>query len=340
MDFIAFHMPDRSILSFFAVLVVIAVGPWLAERVRLPGLLGLLFGGLLIGPYVLGIVQESDTFIKSLGTIGLLYLMYLARPRPRPRDPPALQAHRHHLRGHHVRVPDDARIPHRPRARLQDRRGAASGLDLGVAHLAHVSDLPQVRVGEPARGGRHRRCHGDHRHARAHRARRGQRLRDRRRERHRPLLPDHARPADPRGVLLPRPPEDRALAHAQPRAAPTVRYIIALAALFSAVVVCEAFGIDGIVGAFFAGLALNPLIPKAGPLFEHIEFFGSALFIPMFLVSVGLIIEPKVMVDPTTLAPPRCSRSAASAARRSRQRYAGRSSSTRGTRSAPCSRCR
>src|SRR4029453_16897675 len=82
---------------------------------------------------------------------------------------------------------------------------------------------------------------------------------------------------------------------------PAVRYIIALAALFSAVVVCEAFGIDGLVGAFFAGLALNPLIPKAGPLFEHIEFFGSALFIPMFLVSVGLIIEPKGMVGPNTL---------------------------------------
>jgi len=78
MDLISFHTPDRAILSFFAVLVVIAVGPWLAERVRLPGLLGLLFGGLLIGPYVLGIVEESDTFIKSLGTIGLLYLMYLA----------------------------------------------------------------------------------------------------------------------------------------------------------------------------------------------------------------------------------------------------------------------
>ena len=78
MDFFDLHSPDEVVLSFFAVLVVIAVGPWLAERIRLPGLIGLLFGGFVIGPYALGIVKESDTFVSSLGNLGLLYLMYLA----------------------------------------------------------------------------------------------------------------------------------------------------------------------------------------------------------------------------------------------------------------------
>ena len=65
----------------------------------------------------------------------------------------------------------------------------------------------------------------------------------------------------------------------------------------SAATVAELFGIEGIVGAFFAGLALNRLVPNEGQLMERIEFFGGAVFIPVFLVSVGLILNPSVMVE-------------------------------------------
>ena len=57
-------------------------------------------------------------------------------------------------------------------------------------------------------------------------------------------------------------------------------------------VLADVFGIEGIVGAFFAGLALNQLVPNDGPSMERIEFFGSAVFIPIFLVSVGLLLDP------------------------------------------------
>jgi hypothetical protein len=66
--------------------------------------------------------------------------------------------------------------------------------------------------------------------------------------------------------------------------------------------VAELVGIESIVGAFFAGLALNRLVPNEGEFMERIEFFGSTLLIPMFLVSVGTIIDPAVLVDPSTLA--------------------------------------
>ncbi len=65
--------------------------------------------------------------------------------------------------------------------------------------------------------------------------------------------------------------------------------------------VAEVFGIEGLVGAFFAGLGLNRLVPNRSPLMERTEFFGSALLVPLFLISVGLIIEPSVVVDPVTL---------------------------------------
>ncbi len=79
------------------------------------------------------------------------------------------------------------------------------------------------------------------------------------------------------------------------------RYVFALVSMLGAATLSEAFGIEGIVGAFFAGLALNRLVPNEGDLMERIEFFGGAVFVPVFLVSVGLIIDPSVMADPETL---------------------------------------
>jgi Kef-type K+ transport system membrane component KefB len=81
----------------------------------------------------------------------------------------------------------------------------------------------------------------------------------------------------------------------------SVRYIVAITAFLSAATVAELFGIEGIVGAFFAGLGMNRLVPNEGQLMDRIEFFGGAVFIPVFLVSVGLILNPSVMVKGETL---------------------------------------
>ncbi len=81
----------------------------------------------------------------------------------------------------------------------------------------------------------------------------------------------------------------------------SVRYVVAITAFLSAATVAELFGIEGIVGAFFAGLGLNRLVPNEGQLMDRIEFFGGAVFIPVFLVSVGLILNPSVMVKGETL---------------------------------------
>jgi Kef-type K+ transport system membrane component KefB len=80
-----------------------------------------------------------------------------------------------------------------------------------------------------------------------------------------------------------------------------VRYVVAITAFLSAATIAELFGIEGIVGAFFAGLGMNRLVPNEGQLMDRIEFFGGAVFIPVFLVSVGLILNPSVMVKGETL---------------------------------------
>jgi Kef-type K+ transport system membrane component KefB len=79
------------------------------------------------------------------------------------------------------------------------------------------------------------------------------------------------------------------------------RFVFGIAAFLSGAVLAEAATIDGIVGAFFAGLGLNRAIPERSPLMERIQFFGSAWFIPIFLVSVGVLLDPRVLVDPRTL---------------------------------------
>jgi Kef-type K+ transport system membrane component KefB len=79
------------------------------------------------------------------------------------------------------------------------------------------------------------------------------------------------------------------------------RFIFGIAAFLVGGVLAEAAGIDAIVGAFFAGLGLNRAVPEESPLMDRLQFMGSTLFVPIFLVSVGVLLEPKVMIDPKTL---------------------------------------
>lgn len=81
----------------------------------------------------------------------------------------------------------------------------------------------------------------------------------------------------------------------------TLRFAFLIFAMASAGVMSELFGIEGLVGAFLAGLGVNRLVPKAGPLMERIDFFGAALFVPAFLVYVGTKLNPAVVLQLPTL---------------------------------------
>lgn len=72
------------------------------------------------------------------------------------------------------------------------------------------------------------------------------------------------------------------------------QYIFVLGMVFLAAFLAEAAGIEAIIGAFLAGLALNRLIPHTSALMNRIEFVGNALFIPFFLIGVGMLIDFRV----------------------------------------------
>lgn len=69
------------------------------------------------------------------------------------------------------------------------------------------------------------------------------------------------------------------------------QYIFVLAIVFLGAFLAEAAGIEPIIGAFLAGLAMNRLIPRTSPLMNRIEFVGNAIFIPFFLIGVGMLID-------------------------------------------------
>lgn len=73
------------------------------------------------------------------------------------------------------------------------------------------------------------------------------------------------------------------------------QYIFVLAIVFLSSFMAKLAGIEYIIGAFLAGINLNRLIPKRSPLMNRIDFVGNAIFIPFFLISVGMIVDFRVI---------------------------------------------
>ena len=69
------------------------------------------------------------------------------------------------------------------------------------------------------------------------------------------------------------------------------QYIFVLAMVFLGATLAELAGIEAIIGAFLTGLALNRLIPHTSPLMNRVEFVGNAIFIPFFLIGVGMLVD-------------------------------------------------
>ncbi len=69
------------------------------------------------------------------------------------------------------------------------------------------------------------------------------------------------------------------------------QYIFVLVMIYLAALLAEVAGVEAIIGAFLAGLALNKLIPHTSSLMNRVEFVGNAIFIPFFLISVGMLID-------------------------------------------------
>ncbi len=81
-----------------------------------------------------------------------------------------------------------------------------------------------------------------------------------------------------------------------------MQYIFVMAVMFLSAALTDLIGLEGIFGAFFSGLILNRYIPHVSPLMNRIEFIGNAIFIPYFLIGVGMLINLRTIIgDPDML---------------------------------------
>ncbi|MBQ8046542.1 MAG: cation:proton antiporter [Prevotella sp.] len=74
-----------------------------------------------------------------------------------------------------------------------------------------------------------------------------------------------------------------------------MQFIFTLSMMFMSAALSELIGMEGIFGAFLSGLILNRYIPRLSPLMNRLEFIGNALFIPYFLIGVGMLINLRIL---------------------------------------------
>lgn len=302
MNLLDLHAPHGVAWELVLAVVVVVVGPLLFERLRIPGMIGLLAGGCVLGPNVLGVVSDSAGIVKYLGTVGLLYLMFLAGleldlgvfARYRKQAITfalltfALPVVFGILAGFLVDYSFAAALllgslfasytlvvyPILRNMGLAANKAVALSVGATV-----ITDTLALIVLAAVAGYTRGSASGFELFVQI-----GLGF---------ALLCVYC------FIVLSR---VAAWFFAGLGRGKGMRYLFVLVAMLSSGVLAEVVGIESIVGAFFAGLALNRLVPNEGEFMERIEFFGSTLLVPLFLVSVGTIIDPAVLIDPGTLA--------------------------------------
>lgn len=301
MNILDIASPHGSAWELLSAVLVIIIGPVLAERLRIPGMIGLLIGGWLIGPNGLGVVAEGTGIVAEIGEIGLLYLMFLAGLEL---DLAVFNRFRRHAIAFalltfagpiSLGITAGLLLGYEPAAAVLlgslfashtlvtypvvRRMGLSTNRAVAVAVGATiVTDTLALMVLAVVAGSTTGTGSGLELMVQ--------------------LTIGLVVLCGWCFVALPRLADWFFTGIGQQR---TLRYVFLLAALLSAAVLGEMLGIEAIVGAFFAGLALNRFVPNEGSFMERVEFFGSALFIPAFLVSVGTIIDPAVVTDLGTI---------------------------------------
>lgn len=76
-----------------------------------------------------------------------------------------------------------------------------------------------------------------------------------------------------------------------------LQYIFVMIVMLLCAALCDSLGLEGVLGAFLCGLVMNRYIPESAPLMRHIDFMGNALFIPYFLIGVGMLIDIRLMFE-------------------------------------------
>lgn len=285
------------VLIFALAMGIFLLGPIIFERLKIPGIIGLIFFGALVGPNVLGILERDFTF-ELLGQVGLLYLVFLAGleldlnrfNEYRSRSvifgflsfsvPMALSLAVMPLLGFSLAasllvgaiIGSHTLLAYPVVSRLGIAKNPAMITVIGGTLVTDTLALTVLAVVAGSMEGELNALFWAL------------------------LFGKLALYATVVMVALPR--IGRWFFRNVPSQAPA-EFIFLMVVLFATAWAANLAGAEPIIGAFLAGLTLNRLIPLNGPTMTRVRFVGNALFIPFFLLSVGMLVDPRVLTEST-----------------------------------------
>jgi len=291
----AFEIPlKNSVLIFSLILFIILLAPILLRKIKIPGIIGLILSGVLIGPHGLNILAQTDA-VKLFSTIGLLYIMFIA----------GLELDMNEFRKtRHKSVVFGVFTFLIPILIGYPVCYYVLGFDVGASILVSSMFATHTLVAYPVVN-----SYGIAKNQAVAITIGGT------------ILTDTAvliilavivgssqGQLDQQfwirltvsfaiflGIMFGIVPKIAKWFFQKVESEKTSHYIFVLLIVFFAAFTAEIAGLEPIIGAFVAGLALNKFIPHSSALMNRIEFIGNAIFIPFFLISVGMIVDIKVL---------------------------------------------
>jgi Kef-type K+ transport system membrane component KefB/mannitol/fructose-specific phosphotransferase system IIA component (Ntr-type) len=276
---------------FSVVLVIILVAPFLAERVRLPGIVGLALAGVLVGPQVLNLIAK-DSAVEFLGTIGLMYVFFVAGAEI---DIDQLRRERKSslvffaftfglpfavglgtglsLFGMGILsallfgcvFSSYTLVPYPIVSRLGITRQRSVVAAVSAVILTDTTTMCILAVVARA-------SHG---------------------------AADWLGWVKMLGAVLVWAllsallvPKAAGLFFRKVKPNGTIEFVFVIALVFICAFTSRLAGLEPIIGAFVAGLLLNRFIPESGVLMNRVKFAGDALFVPFFMVYIGVLADP------------------------------------------------
>jgi len=286
----------NPVLIFATVMLIVLLAPMLFRRLGVPGLVGLIVAGAVVGPNAIGLLERGDTF-ELLGTVGLLYLMFTAGlsmdlnqfAQQKGRSfvfglisffVPQLLAlgAGHYLMGWDLMtsllvgavVGSHTLLAYPIAERLGIAKNPSVTMTMGGTMVTDLVSLLILAIVSALVSG----------------------------ESGLLFWIQFVVLVSGYGVViffaLPR--LGRAFFQGSDRQA-DMEFVFLLAVVFVAAYAAELVYLAPIIGAFMTGIALNRLVPERSALMLRIKFVGDALFIPFFLISVGMLVDASVLVQ-------------------------------------------
>jgi Kef-type K+ transport system membrane component KefB/nucleotide-binding universal stress UspA family protein len=290
-------LPDAPVTDpvaiFLVIMAIMLVAPLLFERFRLPGIVGLILAGVIVGPNGFGLL-ERDTTIVLLGTVGLLFLMFMAGLETSLDDlklnakkavifglatfavPMVLGIVAMKLLGYSTLASvlvascfaSHTLLALPIASKLGIMRSPSVTVTLGGTLITNVLALLVLAVVVKAHQGNLTLSFWLF------------------------LLPSLGVYTFATLWGVPRLGRwfFRRFGHDE-----GAEFTFVVATLFVVSYLAKLIEIEPIIGAFLAGIAITQLIPQLSPLMNRIQFIGNTLFVPFFLISVGMLVNPLIL---------------------------------------------